>query len=73
MALEDEWGLSPDPDADGDVDGDGAHHRLHTRTSSWGVPHAWLAVFDPDEPVRRIAEEETAAYRRTGVTAAVER
>lgn len=84
VALEDEWGLSPDPDAAGphgggpggidrDDDGRGTHHRVQTRTAVWGVPHAWLIGFDPEEPVQRLVDGETAAYRRTPVVAALER
>nr|WP_255718596.1 hypothetical protein [Micrococcus sp. ACRRV] len=63
VALEDEWGLSPDAGT----------HRLQTRTSLWGVPHAWLAAFDPEEPARRLVDGEDVAYRRTPVAEAVER
>ena len=56
-----------------DGDGTGGTHRVQTRTAVWGLPHAWLAVFDPEEPVRRLVDGETVAYRRTPVTAAVER
>lgn len=81
-ALEDEWGLSPDPDAAGaapagtahqDADTDGRTHRVQTRTALWGVPHAWLVVFDPEEPVRRLVDGDTTAYRQAPVAAALER
>ena len=70
VALEDEWGLSPDPDA---PHGEGGHHRVQTRVASWGVPHGWLLVFDPEEPVRRLVDGEDVARRRTRVAAALER
>lgn len=84
VALEEEWGLSPDPDADRahpdeedgpgrDEDGPSGHHRVQTRTATWGVPHGWLAVFDPEEPVRRLVDGERTAYRRAPVVAARER
>lgn len=82
VALEDEWGLSPDPDAGpGDPDGEdgrdedapSGRHRVQTRTATWGVPHGWLAVFDPEEPVRRLVDGERTAYRRAPVLAALER
>lgn len=83
VALEDEWGLSPDPDAPApdasqdaahqDQDADAGTHRLQTRASLWGVPHAWLAAFDPEEPARRLVDGEDVAYRRTPVAEAVER
>lgn len=77
VALEDEWGLSPDPGAaseDSHVD-DGAadHHRVQTRTATWGVPHGWLTVFDPEEPVQRLVDGERTAYRRAPIVAARER
>lgn len=56
-----------------DGDGTSGTHRVQTRTAVWGVPHAWLGVFDPEEPVRRLVDGETTAYRRTPVAAAVER
>ena len=84
VALEEEWGLSPDPDADRahpdeedgpvrDEDGPSGRHRVQTRTATWGVPHGWLAVFDPEEPVRRLVDGERTAYRRAPALAALER
>ena len=98
VALEDEWGLSPDPDGGpgggpdagpgggpdgedvgergedgGGPDGPSGRHRVQTRTAAWGVPHGWLTVFDPEEPVRRLVDGERTAYRRTPVLAALER
>ena len=77
VALEDEWGLSPDPDAAGqdpqDEGGAPEHHRVQTRTATWGVPHGWLTVFDPEEPVKRLVDGERTAYRRAPIVAARER
>ena len=77
VALEDEWGLSPDPDAAGqdpqDEGGAPEHHRVQTRTATWGVPHGWLTVFDPEEPVQRLVDSERTAYRRAPIVAARER
>ena len=70
VQLEDEWGLSPDPD---EPHGEGGHHRVQTRTATWGVPHGWLAAFDPEEPVQRLVDGETVACRRARVTVARER
>lgn len=71
VALEDEWGLSPDPDEE--HDGAGGHHRVQTRTATWGVPHGWLAAFDPEEPVRRLVDGETVARRTVPVVEGRER
>lgn len=88
VALEDEWGLAAAPEEDRDdpagdprdddgrergEDGPSGRHRVQTRTATWGVPHGWLTVFDPEEPVRRLVDGQRTAYRRTPVMAALER